>query len=72
MEVLYRRGLEPMPKSEHSSQRLRRYHEHYAWPLGLAIFLLLVEMVVPERKRLAAETIPLKTPTTQPECTAAI
>jgi Ca-activated chloride channel family protein len=50
MEVLYRQGLEPMPKSELSSRRVRRYHERYIWPLAVAVVLLLVEMFVPERK----------------------
>jgi Ca-activated chloride channel family protein len=56
MELLYRRGLEPMPKSDLSSRRLRRYHEHYAWPLALAIVFLLVEMFVPERKAVKGVT----------------
>jgi hypothetical protein len=53
MESLYSRGLELMPKSELSGQRLRRYHEHCAWPLAVAVALLLFEMVVPERKPVA-------------------
>lgn len=50
MEVLYHRGLEQMPKSELASRRLQRYHERYQWPLGLAIVLLLIEILIPERK----------------------
>jgi Ca-activated chloride channel homolog len=56
MELLYRHGLEPMPKSDLSGLRLRRYHEHYAWPLALAIVFLLVEMFVPERKAVKGVT----------------
>ena len=30
---------------------MRQYHERYHWPLAVAIVLLLVEMLFPERKR---------------------
>jgi Ca-activated chloride channel family protein len=51
IELLYERGLAPLPKSEHTSRRLKRFHERYQWLLGLAIVLLSVEMLLPERKR---------------------
>ena len=51
IELLYERGLAPLPKSEHTSRRLKRFHERYQWLLGLAIVLLCVEMLLPERKR---------------------
>ncbi len=50
MDVLYERGLAPLPKSDLASQKLKRPHEHFQWLLGLAIVLLLAEMLVPERK----------------------
>jgi Ca-activated chloride channel family protein len=50
MDTLYQEGLAPMPKSELSSRRVRRYHERYVWPLALAIVFLVIEMVLPERK----------------------
>ena len=58
VNLLYERGLAPLPKSELASQRIKRYHERYQWLLGLAIVLLLVEMFLPERKpaRTAAES----------------
>jgi Ca-activated chloride channel family protein len=51
MNVLYERGLAPLPKGELNSQRIKRYHERYQWMLGLALVLLLAEMLLPERKQ---------------------
>jgi Ca-activated chloride channel homolog len=52
MDVLYERGLSPLPKSDLSSKLIRRYQERYYWPLSLAILLLLLEILLPERKRI--------------------
>jgi len=66
IELLYERGLAPLPKSEHTSRRLKRFHERYQWLLGLAIVLLCVEMLLPERKRVrrvaaaAVSSVPAK------------
>jgi Ca-activated chloride channel family protein len=49
MNVLYERGLAPLPKGEQASQRIKRPHERYQWLLALAIGLLLAEMLLPER-----------------------
>lgn len=51
MDVLYDRGLAPLPKSEGKEKLIRRYHEQFQWPLGIAILLLLAEMFLPERKK---------------------
>jgi len=51
MDVLYERGLAPLPKSEVKSQLIRRYHQQFYWPLAIAILLLLAEMFLPERIR---------------------
>ena len=51
MDVLYERGLAPLPKSELKTQPVRRYHEKFYWPLSIAMLLLLAEMFLPERKR---------------------
>jgi Ca-activated chloride channel family protein len=51
IELLYERGLAPLPKTEHTSRRLKRFHERYQWLLALAIVLLCVEMLLPERRR---------------------
>jgi Ca-activated chloride channel family protein len=55
MNMLYERGLAPLPKSDLASQKIRRPHERYQWLLALAIVLLLVEMFLPERKTLRAK-----------------
>ena len=49
VDTLYDRGLAPLPKTEGKGMTIRRYHEQYQWPLALAILLLLVEMLLPER-----------------------
>lgn len=51
VEVLYKKGLAPLPKSESEERLVRRYHEQYQWPLTAAILLLLAELFFPERKR---------------------
>lgn len=54
VNLLYERGLAPLPKSDLASQRIKRPHERYQWLLGIAIVLLLLEMLLPERARLKA------------------
>jgi len=51
MDELYDRWLAKLPKSEHQEKLIKRYHERYHWPLVLALVLLLVETLLPERKR---------------------
>jgi len=51
IETLYEKGLAPLPKSESGERFVKRYFERYHWPLALAIALLLVELLFPERKR---------------------
>ena len=48
--MLYERGLAPLPKSEGTEREVRRYHEQFHWPLALAIYLLITEFLLPERK----------------------
>lgn len=54
MEMLYDRGLAPLPKSEGEERLVRRYHEQYQWPLAMAVLLLLAEMLLLERKKSTA------------------
>ena len=51
MDLLYERGLSPLPKSELGGRHIKKYHERYQWFLGIVIVLLLTEMFLPERKR---------------------
>ncbi len=50
-ELLYERGLAPLPKSEFNAKLVQRHHERFYWPLGIAIVLLIVEMFLPERQK---------------------
>jgi Ca-activated chloride channel family protein len=63
IDTLYDQGLAKLPKSQHQEKLVRRYHERYHWPLAMAIVLLLVEMLFPERKR---ESKPAAAPSAQP------
>jgi Ca-activated chloride channel homolog len=49
IETLYEKGLAPLPKVDYSARLVRQYHERFHWPLGLAILLLMVEILVPDR-----------------------
>ncbi len=51
IDTLYEKGLAPLPKSEGQEKLVKRMHERYHWPLGMAIVLLFVEMLMPERSR---------------------
>jgi Ca-activated chloride channel family protein len=50
MEVLYQRGLAPLPTSERSTKLMKRLKEQFYWPLGAAILLLIIEILLPEQK----------------------
>ncbi len=49
IDTLYEKGLAPLPKSEGQEKLVKRFHERYHLPLGAAIVLLLIEMLLPER-----------------------
>ncbi|MFM8358234.1 MAG: VWA domain-containing protein [Verrucomicrobiota bacterium] len=51
MGVLHQRGLAPLPKGEFAGSRMRQWTERFQWPLGLAVLLLLAEMLLPEQRR---------------------
>jgi Ca-activated chloride channel family protein len=53
IDTLYEKGLAPLPKSQQASKLVKRFHEQYYWPLALAILLLLVEILFPERRPVA-------------------
>jgi len=50
MDILYERGLAPLPKNEGQERLIRRYHEQFHWPLAAAMLLLLAELFLPERR----------------------
>jgi len=51
IDTLYEKGLAPLPKSEGQEKLVKRFHERYHWPLAAGILLLLIEMLMPERRR---------------------
>ncbi len=51
MESLYDQCLAPLPKSEISARLVRQYHERFAWPLTIAIALLMIDFLWPQRRR---------------------
>jgi Ca-activated chloride channel family protein len=72
IDTLYDQGLAKLPKSEYQEKFVRQYHDRYHWPLAVAIVLLLVEMLFPERKR-EPKAKPAAAPSAQPALhTAAI
>ncbi|MEO7300919.1 MAG: VWA domain-containing protein [Verrucomicrobiota bacterium] len=52
MEVLYARGLAPLPKSDSTTKLIRQARERFHWPLGVAIALLVLETFLPHRRRI--------------------
>ncbi len=65
MDVLYARGLAPLPKSENEERLIKHYHEQYRWPLAAALLLLLTELFLPERSVPNAARIKLPNPQSQ-------
>lgn len=51
MEILYQRGLAPLPKGEINSKLVKQFKERFQWPLALAIVLLVIEVFLPDRRR---------------------
>lgn len=70
MEVLYERGLAPLPKSNLASKRMKRFHERFQWLLGLAILILAVEFVLPEQRRVRRADTEMKLATEMPKVVA--
>jgi Ca-activated chloride channel family protein len=56
IDTLYENGLAPLPKSEGQEKLIRRYNECYLWPLAAAVALLLLEMLLPERRPMRRRT----------------
>jgi len=63
LEMLYKSGLEPLPKGEFSARLARKYHERFQWPLALAILCLLVEVLIVDQKRVKRPDGPLRSST---------
>jgi Ca-activated chloride channel family protein len=50
MDLLYDKGLSVLPKSSGQEKLIRQYHERFHWPLLAAMLLLVVELLLPERR----------------------
>ena len=70
IDTLYEKGLAPLPKSEGQEKLIKRMHERYHWPLGAALVLLLVEMLMPERAK--RKTSNAQRPTSNVEVAASV
>jgi Ca-activated chloride channel family protein len=57
MQVLYARGLAPLPKSDAKTHLIRQARDRFQWPLGIAILLLLLEQFLPHQKRGQREAV---------------
>jgi Ca-activated chloride channel family protein len=51
IEELYQRGLAPLPRADLDARVFDQYRELYQWPLALALLLLAIEGLLPERPR---------------------
>lgn len=72
IETLYSRGLAPLPKSDASTKYARVYRERYHWPLAIAMICLIVEMFLPERKRVPHPKTVIGSGSTTVQRTAAV
>ena len=50
IDTLYQQWLAPLPKSDAQEKLVKRAIERYQWPLAIAIVLLVIETLLPERK----------------------
>jgi Ca-activated chloride channel family protein len=60
MEVLYQKGLAPLPTTERDSKLMKQLKHQFQWPLALALLLLIAEIFIPDQKR------PARRPDTRP------
>lgn len=57
MDVLYEKGLKPLPRGETATKMIRQHKDQFMWPLGLAAVLLIVEVFLPDRKQRAGRAV---------------
>ncbi|MSU36298.1 MAG: VWA domain-containing protein [Pedosphaera sp.] len=51
--ALYQKGIAVIPKLDGAVRSVRARQERFQWPLGLAIFLLALEILLPDHRRAA-------------------
>ena len=53
METVYEKGIAQLQRKAHEERLQKRYFERFQWPLGIGLVLLVIEMFVSDRKRVA-------------------
>lgn len=62
INLLYERGIAPLPRGELAAARIKRPIDRFQWPLGLAIVLLVFELFVSERRRVSRADVKAAAP----------
>ncbi len=62
IQTLYQKGLANLPKTDFRSGKSRQWIERFQWPLGFAILLLMLEILVPEQKSSRKQETPRPSP----------
>lgn len=57
INLLYERGLAPLPRGELAAAKIKRPIDRFQWPLALAIVLLVSELFVSERRRVSRDDV---------------
>jgi Ca-activated chloride channel family protein len=52
LDAIYDKGIAQLQRKEYEARLQKRYFERFQWPLGLATALLVVEMLVLDRKKI--------------------
>lgn len=74
MEILYKSGLAPLPKTESNTRLTKVYRERYHWFLAFAVGCLLLEFTLPEgaRRSRRSDGIPSQTRTALQQAAATV
>lgn len=62
IDLLYERGLAPLPRAELAAAKIRRPIDRFQWPLGFAILLLVFELFISERRRFSRDDVKAAAP----------
>lgn len=60
MELLYEKGLKPLPTTEFAAKLVKRFREQYIWPLAIAILLLVFEVLIPDQNKSSRPASPVQ------------
>jgi len=62
VNLLYERGLAPLPRGELAAAKIQRPIDRFQWPLGLAIVLVVIELFISERRRVSRADMKVAAP----------